>query len=470
MSTNQGPMLAVLAPVLDGSGTGPHRGMVLMGRLLTDKEIARIGDQARVRLSRVAAFPRDTRTPPQTQMLIAGAAFTEVFRQFADVSGVPALVLRIEVPRSISARGAEVVTYAAVFLAAAGTIVLLLMILMLNRTLLGPLARVTRQAVAVGEADDLSARLNLDRRDEIGKLAREFDRMVGRLAEARRQLVDQSFHAGIAENASGVLHNLGNAMTPLAVKLAGLQDALRAAPTGDIDLVLAEIEQSAADPGRRLELEEFLALTSRELTRVVTGARQEVDTVARHAQVIQEVLSHQTRQARAGAVIETVSLPDVVEQSLELVAPALRQLVAIQVDRSLAELGAVRVARTLLQQVFQNLIVNAAEAIRAAGREHGSLRISVAVLPGAGGDRLQLSFADDGVGIAAGDLPQVFDKGFSTKPAASNSGIGLHWCANTINALGGSIRAASPGPNQGATLHIVLPLERAVSTPLQHVA
>jgi two-component system, NtrC family, sensor kinase len=470
LSTSQGPMLAVLAPILDGTGAGPHRGMVLLGRLVTEQEIARIGEQAQVRLSRAASFPRNTPTPTQAEVLVAGDAFTEVFRQFSDVSGVPAMVLRIDVPRSISQRGADVVNYASVFLAATGTLVLLVMIMMLSRTLLGPLARVTRQAVAVGEGDDLSARINLDRRDEIGELAREFDRMVGRLAEARRQLIDQSFHAGIAENASGVLHNLGNAMTPLAVKLAGLQDALRAAPTGDIDLVLAEIKQNADDAGRRHELDEFLALTSRELACVLTAARKEIDNAARDANAIQEVLSHQTRQARADAVIETISLPDVVDQSLELVPPALQQVVAIQVDRSLAELGAVRVARTQLKQVFQNLIVNAAESIREAGRERGSLRISVAVLPADGGDRLQLSFADNGVGIASGDLPHVFDKGFSTKPAATNSGIGLHWSANTINALGGSIRAESPGPNRGATLYIVLPLERAVTASLKNVA
>jgi signal transduction histidine kinase len=357
-----------------------------------------------------------------------------------------------------------------VFLATTGAIVLLLTVLMLNWTVLGPLARVTRQAVAVGEGDDLNARINLSRRDEIGELASEFDRMVGRLAVARRQLVDQSFHSGMAENASGVLHNLGNAMTPIAVKLAGLQDTLRAAPTGDIDLVLAEIAQSPAHADRRLELEEFLALTSRELARVVTGVRQEIDAVAGHAHVIQEVLEHQMQNARAGAVIETASLHDVVDQSLEMVAPELQQFVAMQVDRSLVTLGPVRVARILMKQVFQNLIVNAAEAIRAAGRERGLLRISVVVLPAAGGDRLQLSFADDGAGIAVGDLPRVFDKGFSTKPAGSNSGIGLHWCANTINALGGSIRAESPGSDRGATLHIVLPLERAALTPLQRVA
>jgi two-component system, NtrC family, sensor kinase len=52
----------------------------------------------------------------------------------------------------------------------------------------------------------------------------------------------------------------------------------------------------------------------------------------------------------------------------------------------------------------------------------------------------------------------VFDKGFSTKSRETNYGIGLHWCANAIAALGGRIWAASEGPGLGASMHLMLPL------------
>ena len=73
-------------------------------------------------------------------------------------------------------------------------------------------------------------------------LAREFDRMVERVAESRTQLVDQSFQAGFAELAKGVLHNLGNAMTPIGVRLANLGERLREAPAEDADLAVAELD------------------------------------------------------------------------------------------------------------------------------------------------------------------------------------------------------------------------------------
>ena len=102
---------------------------------------------------------------------------------------------------------------------------LILLLIVLNRVVLEPLARVTRHAVAIGQGNDLMARLNLNSRDEVGRLAREFDRMVERVEQTHRELVDQSFQAGFAELAKGVLHNLGNAMTPLGVRLAKLERA-----------------------------------------------------------------------------------------------------------------------------------------------------------------------------------------------------------------------------------------------------
>jgi sensor histidine kinase regulating citrate/malate metabolism len=52
----------------------------------------------------------------------------------------------------------------------------------------------------------------------------------------------------------------------------------------------------------------------------------------------------------------------------------------------------------------------------------------------------------------------MFEKGFSTKSRETNYGIGLHWCANAIAALGGRIWAASDGPGLGASMHLLLPL------------
>jgi two-component system NtrC family sensor kinase len=383
---------------------------------------------------------------------------TQVFKSFMDVYDKPLMSFRVEVPRRITARGHGAVTYASLYLIGAAITVLLLLVVALNRIVLKPLARVTRHAVAVGDGTDLTARLNLPGQDEIARLAHEFDRMVERVADSRRQLVDQSFQAGFAELAKGVLHNLGNAMTPLGVRLSKLGDRLRDAPAGDVEMAFTELAKEHQASARRADLEEFLRLACRELAASVKDAQSDVAVVQRQATIVQTALTELMRSTRNAHVVESVRLPDLVAQTLEIVPDTCRQRLVVDTDDSLRKVGAVQVARTVLRLILQNLIINAADAVRDAGRDRGVLHFAAEIVGGADCEQLHLHCKDDGVGIAADNLQRVFDKGFSTKSRETNYGIGLHWCANAIGALGGRIWAASEGPGLGASMHLMLPL------------
>jgi two-component system, NtrC family, sensor kinase len=453
LRTSGGVMMIAAAPVLDGSGGGAPLGMVLMGRLLTPAQLQLIGAQAQASL---AMLPESS--AGAEQRIVETDASTQVFKPFADVYGRPLMSLRVDVPRRITERGHGAVTYASLYLIGAAVMVLLLLVAALNRIVLRPLARVTRHAVAVGDGTDLGARLNIPGQDEIAKLAREFDRMVERVAESRRLLVDQSFQAGFAELAKGVLHNLGNAMTPLGVRLSKLNDRLRDAPAGDVELALGELAQEHGPSARRADLEEFVRLACRELAAAVKESRGDVDVVQRQAAIVQSALSELMRSTRNAHVVESVRLPELVAQTLEIVPDTCRQRLVVDADESLRKVGAVQVARTVLRLILQNLIINAADAVRDAGRDKGVLHFAAEIVADAGNEQLHLHCKDDGVGIAADNLQRVFDKGFSTKSRETNYGIGLHWCANAIGALGGRIWAASEGPGQGASMHLMLPL------------
>lgn len=453
LQTNRGVMMIAAAPVLDGSGTGRPLGMVVMGRLLTVAQVQMIGAQAQ---ASVAMLPN--RPSAYREEIAETADATQIIRPFGDVYGKPLVSFRVEVPHRITARGHGAVTYASLYLIGAAVTVLILLVVALNRIVLAPLARVTRHAVAVGNGSDLTVQLNLAGQDEIARLAREFDRMVERVADSRRQLVDQSFQAGFAELAKGVLHNLGNAMTPLGVRLAKLADRLRDAPAGDVELAFAELAKESQPSARRADLEEFLRLACRELAACVKETQGDVAVVQRQAIIVQTALSELMRSTRNTHVVESVRLADLVAQTLEIVPDACRQRLVVNSDESLRKVGAVQVARTVLRLILQNLIINAADAVRDAGRDKGVLHFAAEIVGDADSEQLHLHCKDDGVGIAADNLPRVFDKGFSTKSRDTNYGIGLHWCANAIGALGGRIWAASEGPGLGASMHLVLPL------------
>ena len=458
LRTNRGVMMTVAAPVLNGSGSGQHLGMVIMGRLLTPAQVRLIGAQAQASLAMV----RDHLSAGGEEIAETDTS-TQIFKSFMDVYGRPLMTFRVDVPRRITARGHGAVTYASLYLIGAAVTVLLLLVVALNRIVLKPLARVTRHAVAVGEGTDLSARLSLSGQDEIAQLAREFDRMVERVADSRRQLVDQSYQAGFAELAKGVLHNLGNAMTPLGVRLAKLGDRLRNAGAGDVDLALSELAKekaasSGAPSARREDLEEFLRLACRELAACVKESQDDVAVAQRQSTIIQTALTELMRSTRNAHVVETVRLPDLVAQTLEIVPDACRQRLVVGTDESLRKVGAVQVARTVLRLILQNLIINAADAVRDAGRDRGMLQFAAEIVGEADSEQLHLHCKDNGIGIAADNLQRVFDKGFSTKSRDTNHGIGLHWCANAIGALGGRIWAASEGLGMGASMHLMLPL------------
>lgn len=465
LPTNFGALMLAGGPILDGDGHGPSRGMMILGKLLEEPEVKDIAAQAQSTLS-VLPAPL-TRRPDQ---LTQTPSLTFVDRDFVDLFGQPIMTLRVDVPREVTAHGKEAVAYASASLVAAAVIVVILLVVVISRVILNPLAVVTRHAVVIGENEDLTTRLDLKRHDEIGVLAREFDRMVARVAESRTQLVDQSFEAGFAELAKGTLHNLGNALTPIGVRLAGLGQRLRSVPAALAEQAAAELQAGVADPQRCADLQEFLRLACREVATTVRTAEEDVAVMAHQASFIRGMLAEQMRSARNEHVIEAVRLTELVAQALEIVPDAHRQRLAVQVDESLRRVGVVRVARTILRLVLQNLIINAAEAVRDAGKEQGVLRLSAEILNDADREQLHLRCEDNGVGIAEQNLARLFDKGFSTKPPETNHGIGLHWCANAIGALGGRIWAASDGIGCGASLHLLVPTRQPESASLAGAA
>jgi two-component system, sensor histidine kinase and response regulator len=184
MKTDRGVMMIAASPILDGNEGGPVHGTVILGRLLSADEILQIGLQAQESVT-MTSVGEDTRT----DVLLETPNTTQVSRSFADIYDQPVMALRVDVPRRITARGRSAVAYSSGYLIGAAVLVLALLVVILHRIVLAPLAKVTRHAVAIGEGNDLTARLQIEGRDEIAVLARELDRMVERVADSRGQLV-----------------------------------------------------------------------------------------------------------------------------------------------------------------------------------------------------------------------------------------------------------------------------------------
>ena len=157
IATNHGVLLAAVAPILDGYGHGPSRGLVFMGRLLTNAEIAQIGAKAQTNVVPIAMRSTDRPTPAflpapaasgESSQIQTTPEMTQVYRVFRDILGQPIMSLRVDVPRTITANARTTVDSAMSFTIGAAVAALVFTLLALNRTIFSPLARVTRHAIA----------------------------------------------------------------------------------------------------------------------------------------------------------------------------------------------------------------------------------------------------------------------------------------------------------------------------------
>jgi signal transduction histidine kinase len=372
------------------------------------------------------------------------------------------MMLRVDVPRSLTLHANAAITYSLWYLVAAAVVVLIFLIVLLNRLVLDPIARVTLHAVAVGAGGDLTARLDFAGNDEIGRLAREFDRMVERVAESRRQLVDQAFHAGYAELAKGIMLQLETAMACFGEHLSSLSRRLGLVPLADVAAAAGELALHPEDAQRRADLAQFVQYGCEQIQSAVTQAHADLGVMERQASIVTSTLAEQRASASNEHVLESVRLPDLLAQTLDIVPDACRRRLLVEADDSWRAVGVVTVARTVLRLVLQNLIINAADAVREAGLSQGALRLTAAIEHGEGQPQLHIQCQDNGNGIAPEHLKHVFDKGYSTKSRTTNEGIGLHWCANAIRSLGGRIWAVSDGTGLGASLHVMLPIANSI--------
>jgi signal transduction histidine kinase len=112
-----------------------------------------------------------------------------------------------------------------------------------------------------------------------------------------------------------------------------------------------------------------------------------------------------------------------------------------------------------LLQVFNNVLLNAAESIQRAGRPQGTICIRAGTQEFEGADMIDVHIVDNGEGIEPEYLDRIFERGFSTKHNIP-SGIGLHWCANAVAMMNGQIYAESEGSGRGTCFHILLPVSQ----------
>ncbi|MBL8696190.1 MAG: HAMP domain-containing protein [Planctomycetes bacterium] len=470
LPTAAGPLLLASSPILTGAGQGPSRGLLTIGRFLTNAAIERLRLQTRVdfRIWQLNGTGSSIDEVSHALPLVhrAGRAYTEVIDEdhlfvyglLEDYTGAPGFLLRASLGREITKRGSEAVQFALYSTVCAGALVLGALVLILQRSVLSPLARLSEHAQRVGERDDYLARLDNGARDEIGVLSREFDRMLGKLAAARTAAADAARAAGKSELATSVLHNIGNVLNSVNVSTQLAVEQVHSMRVEDLeklaevlgaqaDLLDAEIAVKRCRAARRA-----VAALSEHFRGRRASAEQELSALAEGIVHIRELVRAQQSDAGHVDLIEVASLSDIIERAIRITESAEGAAPGVWIERDLEQLPPMALDRQRLTEVLVNLLQNARQALAPPSCRERKICISLRRISA---DRVRIGVRDTGVGIAPENLPKMFQLGFTTK--ARGHGVGLHASANVIHRLGGAIRAESAGIGHGAEFIVDFP-------------
>jgi signal transduction histidine kinase len=291
---------------------------------------------------------------------------------------------------------------------------------------------------------------------------RERTRAEAEREKIHRELLEVSRQAGMAEIATGVLHNVGNVLNSVNVSATLIAEALGKSRVGLLGKATALLHEHAADPGaflagdpRGRQLPAYLTLLAEQLVQERRSLQTEVESLRRNIEHIKDIVSMQQSYARVSGVREKVSVAELVDDTLRMNSAALARH-DVEIITDYAPQGPEIVTeRQKVLQILLNLVRNAKYACADAGRKGRRIIVRVTPLE----RTVQIAVIDNGVGIAPENLDRIFSHGFTTRK--DGHGFGLHSGALAARELGGELNAYSDGIGQGATFVLTLPRQRA---------
>jgi PAS domain S-box-containing protein len=277
-----------------------------------------------------------------------------------------------------------------------------------------------------------------------------------RVEALHKELLDASRRAGMAEVATGVLHNVGNVLNSINVSTSIVVERLQKSRVSRLSEVAKLLTEHTADlpdflirDERGRNLPEFLAQLAAHLDRETREIAQEMRTVSENVEHIKGIVHTQQSYAGSFGVLEPIDLRDSVEDALRIQNAALNRH-EVNIVRELKAIPTVVVDKHKVLQILVNLISNAKYAMT----DSPVKTLTIKTYPSADGG-IQLSIHDTGCGIIAENITRIFAHGFTTK--RDGHGFGLHSSALAAKEMNAMLIASSEGAGQGAVFTLVFP-------------
>ena len=284
----------------------------------------------------------------------------------------------------------------------------------------------------------------------------ELEQTLRRLKETQTQMLQSEKMASIGQLAAGVAHEINNPTGFVSSNLKTLLDY-----QDDISTLIKQYRSLAEDLKGTMATGEYLVAISEQLERIADlEAEVDIDFVLND-------ISDLVKESREG----TERIKKIVLDLKDFAHPGDQELKYADINRNLdstlnvvwnelkykatvtkdyGDLPEVRCYPQQLNQVFVNILVNAAQAIK----KQGEIKITTGALDG----KVEINISDTGKGIPEENLSKIFDPFFTTKEVGKGTGLGLNLAYNIVKKHKGTIDVEST-VGVGTTFTIRIPVD-----------
>lgn len=306
-----------------------------------------------------------------------------------------------------------------------------------------------------------------ERTEELKEKNKDLERTLAELEATKDELVEKAHKAGMADIATGVLHNVGNVLTSVNTSASLIEDMVTQSKLEGLfqaNLLLREnidhIEEFISNNPKGKNLLKYYLKLESPLKNERQKLRHQSQRLIEKIELINEIIAAQQSYAGTGINAENVSLNDVIENALALQAGSIERH-NLLVEKDLQHSEQVMAQRSKLIHVLVNIIKNAKEAMDGIPPEEKKIFIKT----WQDSENVYLSIQDTGHGIKSEHMGKIFTQGFTTKK--KGHGFGLHSSANYMAEMDGNIKVSRNGEGDGASFTLSLPLQNSKLEPVE---
>lgn len=280
--------------------------------------------------------------------------------------------------------------------------------------------------------------------------------LLEKLDSSYKKLVEQAHREGMADIATGILHNVGNVLNSVNASIHMIKDVISNSPIEDfmksntlLEKNIGSIEEFICSNPKGKKLMQFYIKLGSPFLELKDQLNYHANRLDDKINLINDIIIAQQNYAGIKSVMEELDIVSIMEDALKMHFASLDKY-GIKVIREYKGAPQALVQRTKLFHILVNLIKNAKEAMLDISEEKRELILTIWQEE----NSKYIQVTDTGCGIPPDSLESIFAYGYTTKQ--EGHGFGLHSCANYMTEMGGKLWAESDGPGKGAAFVLQL--------------